>query len=151
MEKIFLVRHAIYNQDFDGDNPDLSNYGREQALRLAFILKENLGADVSKTVIWSSPAKRAQQTAEIIQQKLGLSEVVLHEKLWSAKGHPQDFPWLKEELIREELKGVKKENLIIISHLEYVNDFPVSLGFLGNRAGYAKGVLIHNDQCSVFG
>ena len=137
MKKLFLVRHADYS---GGTDPGLSEFGREQSLRLANRIKANLnGGDV---VIWVSTAKRAQETAQIIKQEMQLADLFVNEKLWSDNRHPHDFNWLKDQL--DNFNG---ENLIIVSHLEYVRQFPGRLGFSQNNAGYAEGVLIHQGKC----
>ncbi len=96
-----------------------------------------------EVTIWSSSANRAQETAQIIKQEMQLAEMWIAEKLWSDNRHPHDFNWLKEKL--DNFSG---EILIIVSHLEYVREFPAyKLGFAGNNAGYAQGVKIENGKC----
>lgn len=137
MKKVFLVRHANYRS---GDDPGISDDGRNQSQILAQKIKAQLGdGDV---VIWSSSAKRARETAEIIQKNLQPASMVVEEKLWSDNKHRHDFAWLKEKL-----NGFKEGNLIIVSHLEYVNDFPAVLGYGTYDLIYAQGVLITDDGC----
>jgi hypothetical protein len=64
--------------------------------------------------------------------------------LWSDNAHPHDFEWLKAELSNFQNEGT----LIIVSHLEYVQDFPSVLGFRGNSLSYAEGVIIVDDEMS---
>jgi phosphohistidine phosphatase SixA len=139
MRKIFLVRHADYAF---GDDPGLSDLGKEQALNLANKIKANLNSDNGSVVIWTSSAKRAKETAQIIKQELSLAQITAEEKLWSDKRHPHDFNWLKNQL-----NSFNGENLIIVSHLEYVREFPEQLGFNQNKSGYAEGVLICGGKC----
>lgn len=81
MNKIYLLRHA--QPDFGGkehlclgsrSNPLLSEYGQMQALQLAEYFKA-----VPNCRIYSSPLRRAKQTAEIIAQ--GKTEVTVIEDL----------------------------------------------------------------------
>lgn len=135
--KIFLVRHADYAGG--GKDPIISSNGERQALELANKIKANLiEGDVT---IWSSSAARAQGTAQIIKQELPLVEMVVKAQLWSDNEHRHDFKWLKEEL--ESFQG---DNLIIVSHLEYVRQYPGWIGFKENNAGYAQGVIIYNGN-----
>lgn len=139
--KIFLVRHA----DYDGNGPVLSDYGKQQSLELANKIKASLNGDTGTVTIWTSSANRAKETAQIIKQEMQLAEMIVEEKLWSDNRHPYDFDWLEEQL--DEFKG---DNLIIVSHLEYVRQFPGTIGFHENNAGYAGGVMIHNNKCIDF-
>lgn len=141
LKNLVLVRHAAY--DGGGPDPKLSSGGKEQSSDLAAAIRSLVGQE--KVIIWSSSAARAKETAEIIKQEMSLAELIIEEKLWSDNAHPHDFNWLKQKL--DEFEG---ENLIIVSHLEYVRQFPPRLGFNYNNAGYASGVLIRNGNCELF-
>lgn len=138
-KQIFLVRHADYTGG--GPDPVLSENGKKKAQFLGKKIKENL-TDGSIT-IWSSSAKRAEETAEIIKQEMQLADMVIEEKLWSDNKHPHDFPWLKEKI-----NSFTGDVLIIVSHLEYVREFPRELGYWENNAGYTEGVEITNGECT---
>ena len=139
VQQIFLVRHAAYSGG--GPDPSLSDEGKNQSLSLAEKIKARLGD--GEVTIWTSSANRARETAEIIKQEMQLADLVAKEKLWSDKDHPHDFPWLKEQI--ESFEG---KILIIVSHLEYVREFPIELGFYKNQAGYAEGMLIEGKTYS---
>jgi phosphohistidine phosphatase SixA len=141
IKKLYLVRHAEY--EGDGADPFLSLTGKRMAATLGQKIRHSLGSEES--VIWTSSANRAVETAHIIKEQLRRTELVKFDKLWSDKKHPHDFEWLKAQL--ESCKGV---TLIIVSHLEYVQDFPTALGFRKNYAQYTEGVLIENGACEVF-
>ena len=139
---IFLVRHA----DFSGHspNPNLSDYGKQQSINLANKIKKSFKTGV--VTVWTSPANCAKETAEIIKYQMQIKDMIIEEKLWSDKNHSYDFYWLKQKLC-----AFEGEILIIISHLEYVRQFPASgLGFYFNEAGFAEGVLITNGKCLNF-
>ncbi len=75
MTRVFWVRHGVNvanlsrtfsHRVFDGD---LTDHGRDQALMLARSLVDS---GVRFTEIWTSPLRRARQTAEILGHALGL-------------------------------------------------------------------------------
>lgn len=140
-KQIFLVRHADYSGG--GPDPEISEQGKYDALKLAKNIKAALLP--GSVTIWSSSANRAVGTAQIVKEEMQLAEMVIEEKLWSDNKHPQDFPWLKGKI--EDFEG---DVLIIVSHLEYVRQFPQMLGFRSNDAGYTSGVKIENGQCTDF-
>jgi broad specificity phosphatase PhoE len=143
--KIFLLRHAK-KQSGSGDI-ELSYEGRMEAQKLAKKFSSILKGE--NVIIWTSSAQRALETATIvkdgIKDDVQVKEFLVEEKLWSDNNHPYDFVWLKEKI-----SSFNDDNLIIISHLEYVQEFPCEIGFAENNAGYAEGVLIHDGQCSNF-
>lgn len=142
-KKIFLLRHADY---LDGvENPGLSDYGKQQAKKLAVKIKSNLNGDNENVTIWTSPANRAIETAQIIKDELSCLYFVEKSNLWSDNKHAYDFDWFKEQL-----DNFQDEVLVVISHLEYVQQFPEKFGFFENNAGYARGVLIENNKCVDF-
>ncbi len=81
MNKIFLVRHG---QDTDNAagilngrrDTELTEFGREQARRVAEKLRGN---DVR--IIYTSPLKRAYETARIISVALGINEIIADGQL----------------------------------------------------------------------
>lgn len=81
MSKIFLVRHG---QDMDNAagilngrrDMELTELGREQAKKVAEKLRDN-----KVQIIYSSPLKRAYETARIIGTVLGVDEIITGEHL----------------------------------------------------------------------
>jgi phosphohistidine phosphatase SixA len=142
-KKIFLLRHADYLGGVE--NPGLSDYGKQQAKKLAVKIKSNLNGDNENVTIWTSPANRAIETASIIKEQFPDADFNEHEKLWSDNKHRYDFDWFKDQL-----DDFKEGVLVVISHLEYVQQFPERLGFFENDADYARGVLIENNECVDF-
>ena len=138
--KIVLVRHAAYTGG--GENPGISSEGKEQAILLGKKIRSEVGNE--DVVIWTSSANRAHETAEIIKTQLQfVKDVEVKPTLWSDNKHRHDFTWLKSELNNFQGEGT----LIIVSHLEYVQDFPHLLNFSGNDSGYAAGVVIIDGKC----
>ncbi len=81
MPKIFIVRHG---QDVDNANNilnglrdlDLTDLGREQAKEAAQKLK-----DKNIKIIYSSPLKRALETAQIMARTLGVKKIIVNNDL----------------------------------------------------------------------
>lgn len=144
-QKIFLLRHA--KKESGSGDISLSPEGKIQAKALA---KKILSELKSKNVtIWTSSAKRAVETSMIvkeeIEKEISIIELISLPELWSDNDHSYSFRWLKEKI-----NQFNDGNLIIISHLEYVQKFPEILGFCENEAGYAQGVLIEDGKCINF-
>ncbi len=143
-KKIFLLRHAHCLEGVE--NPGLSDFGKEQAEKLAEKIKNNLGGTTEVVTIWTSPANRATETALIIRKELSCLYYVERSRLWSDKNHLNYDPmWF-----RELLNKFDDRILIVVSHLPYVQQFPKQLGFNENNSGYAQGVLIENGKCINF-
>jgi len=64
-EMAFLIRHA--EKELSGDDPSITEAGKSRAAAWAEML-QHVGLDV----VFTSDAKRAQQTGEIIAARLGL-------------------------------------------------------------------------------
>ncbi|TSC61035.1 MAG: isoleucyl-tRNA synthetase, partial [Parcubacteria group bacterium Gr01-1014_107] len=105
LTRLILMRHGESEKNipyelFDSsrDTFSLTDRGKKEAKEAANILKKK-GA----TVIYSSPLKRARETAEIIGGELG-KKVVLDDRLWEARngewdGHRADDPEIKESRV----------------------------------------------------
>lgn len=141
MNKVILVRHAAY-QNHQENDPGISDGGRQQADRLAQRIKRLIGDSIP--VIWSSPAQRARDTAQIVDGILGYNLVDFKPLLWSDFQHPHNFEWLETEI--NSLRETDQETwIIIITHLEYVQEFPQYVGFKRNHSEYAQGVYFDED------
>jgi phosphohistidine phosphatase SixA len=142
-KEIIVVRHADYERSDSNDkDPHLSNYGKSQAKKLGEKIKERVGD--ANVVIWFSSANRAKETADILKEILSPIVYIEEEKLWSDNWHKYDFDWLEDKI--RKFTGMK---LVIISHLEYVNDFPLKLGFQKQDVGYTQGVIFSGDKCTL--
>jgi phosphohistidine phosphatase SixA len=137
--KLILLRHGEPNK---GENAGLSSMGTMQLRGLSKEIKKELGK--SEVTIWTSSAKRAEQSAQTIKSELQLTrEIKEFDKLWSDSKNKEDFKWLKDELDNFTGKGT----LIICSHLEYVRNFPEYLGYKKNEAYPGQGVVIQDEVC----
>lgn len=81
MSKIFLVRHGQDTDNATGilngrRDTELTELGREQARRVAGKLRDN-----EVQIIYTSPLKRAYETARIIGTTLGIDEIIADEHL----------------------------------------------------------------------
>lgn len=71
MKTLYLVRHAKSSKDPTGINDEerpLNEQGRHEA---AYIAKRLKGRGIMPQVIYSSPAKRALDTAKIVSKEMG--------------------------------------------------------------------------------
>ena len=124
MSKIFLVRHG---QDMDNikgilngrRDTGLTELGKEQAKIVADKLKDD-----NIQVIYSSPLKRAFQTAKIIAKELNIEEVIIEEDLTEREfgiltGKPlTDIPKYTNKILKTE-----KVNYFL--KVEGSEDFPI--------------------------
>lgn len=123
MTKIFLVRHG---QDEDNAkdilngrrDTSLTELGRQQAKTVAEKLKDD---DIE--IIYSSPLKRAYETARIIASELGIDEVISDEHLIE-----RDFGILTGKLLSDiskySSKTLQTEGVLYFLEVEGAEDFP---------------------------
>lgn len=98
MLKIYLTRHGQDQDNFDGilnghRDTDLTNLGLKQASDLARMIKKE---DIKIDKIYSSPLKRAHQTAKIISEFLKLDNLENLEMLIE-----RDFGEMTGKLVSE--------------------------------------------------
>lgn len=135
---LYLIRHARYAKDsYQNPNPGISEEGRSDAMILGNKLKKELKDE--EVVIWTSSARRAVETTEVLQKMLNVKDVRVEEKLWSDSEHHSHFLWLEREL-----GSFQGKVLLVITHYGYVEDFPsyLSSELSGNDASYCCGVVI---------
>lgn len=139
--KLVLVRHAEYDKTISLTDPPLSDSGREQARLLAQKIDEITQG--SRTVVWSSTANRARETAQIYSDFTG-NDVKLFERLHSSGGYLdyRDADWLIDKLqnLRNDCDVV-----VIFSHLEFVQKFPSQIWLEDNESDYAEGIILENN------
>ena len=116
-KRIFIVRHG---QSDGGGDQGLSTNGVFQAKRLGKNIKDIIGDD--SVTMWSSAAQRAKETAAMIDHSLDC-DFNQFELLWADNWHQHDFKWLEGMIENWEMED-ETNNLVIVTHLEYVNDFP---------------------------
>ncbi len=123
VKKLILVRHGHYDY---GDG-NLTNKGFVQITGLAKKLFDVLNG--SSILMLSSTAPRAVQSAEIISKELGVP-FESHDVLWSGSsgkvaGTMRDFKQVLEMIIGHEHQA---DAVILVTHYEYVEDFPRFFG-----------------------
>jgi len=108
--QIYLLRHGIADDQKPGHSDadrELTDDGRDKLRR---VLKRARGADVSPSLILSSPYKRAVQTAEIAADVLGYKEKIQLTRALTPDASPRDV-W-------EEMRVHKSENSILLASHE---------------------------------
>lgn len=93
MKTLYLIRHAKAEEhSFSKDDfyRDLQKKGRERAERIAQKLKDSLKID-EKTLVISSSANRAIQTAELFCEVLGYPQESIHQTRDIYEAHFMDI------------------------------------------------------------
>lgn len=121
MKKLILIRHGKSSWDTpvkDEDRP-LTPRGVKDALKMAEHITDFLP---NRFVIWTSPAKRALNTAVIFSQFHNIPQelVIVHEELYT----------FDESQLVSSIQSVKNEhnNLILFGHNGAVTDFVNKFG-----------------------
>ena len=136
--KLILVRHAEYEKSSETSDPLLSPQGHEQAKKLARIIAEEVRG--TKVSLWTSSAKRAVGTAVHIGLRLpdGTKELQ-----FEALSHfDVDYTWLAKQVKHEAVKTVLPSSLVVVTHLEYTDYFPGSVGLRIRGVNYADAVVL---------
>ncbi len=86
MKKLYLVRHAKSSwkdASLDDLERPLNNRGKRDAPFMGELLKEKV---VNPDIVFSSPAKRASKTAQIIAEQIGYSkkDIIYDERIYEA-------------------------------------------------------------------
>ena len=108
--QIYLLRHGIA-EDARAGQPDaerpLTDEGREKLRR---VLKRARAADVSPSLILSSPYRRAVETAEVAKTVFGYGGDVVHSRALVPEASPVDL-WA-------EIRTHKDERSVLLSSHE---------------------------------
>jgi len=147
IQKIVLIRHGDY-----GNHGRISNHGREQMLYMADKIKSHTGAGsegVASRIITSS-APHARDSAEVLADVLGLTDIGLFTALWSDNSgkHDQNND-LAIDIIRHQSVGV--DVLIVVTHCEYASDLPNAYceKILGLPPTNCPNRMIVEGQCAI--
>ena len=118
MKILIVARHGYYR------GSDLHEIGELQMKALGSAIKSALNGFSVQIV--SSNAPRAEQSAEIIAEILGVG-FEKHEFLWTGPGSPRGCsPDLQSAL--KLIEASKADVLIIVTHLEYSEKLPNFFG-----------------------
>lgn len=146
MKHLIIVRHGDY-----GTDRRLSENGKNQITGISLRLVDlNPGKDC---VILTSIAPRALDSADIIQEKFGITNYVKVPFFWSDNTAPS--PTYYRDRNPSKVMDIICEYedidiVIVVSHLELVNEFPsffaeTQLGKNWNLPELEKGQAIHID------
>lgn len=142
--EIYLLRHGIAEDGAPG-RPDsdraLTPEGRDKLRR---VLKRARQADVSPSLILTSPYRRALETAEIAAQALAYEGRPVHSRFLLPEASPQDL-W-------EEIRAHRGENaILLVSHEPLMSSAAAYLlGSPAFQAEMKKAALMRID-CDRFG
>jgi len=161
MSKLYLVRHAKAAANFaEADDPGLSDEGREHAVDMALKL-EHLGP----LPLYSSPLKRAQETAAPLANRWGsiaevtaaVSEIPTPPDV-AAQGLAARGPWLRRiasqryadqpGILRAWRQGVIGSLLSCRTDMVIITHFMVINAAMGAAMKDDRLVLFQPDHCS---
>ena len=132
ISRLVLIRHAkAENRRVDLPDKDrrLTKVGK-RCIKARFPLTMHLLSDLNSDDlrIWSSPAQRAVQTADVVAEILGISNVEIHEVLY-----PGDIDEFVTELA--EATGT----VVVVGHNPYIEELYIKVG--GERQHFDKGAV----------
>lgn len=149
-KRVIVIRHGHYGQDHN-----LSEQGKNDIANLAIkLLPEIQGEDI---ICLTSMAPRALQSAEILQKKWAEQgvETQFEKKyeIWSGndagrerrrlqedeqkKVSVHDFDWLQQFIEKD-----YHEVIVVVTHLEFVEDFPELLGMRGKEIDKGTAMIL---------
>jgi 2,3-bisphosphoglycerate-dependent phosphoglycerate mutase len=119
--EIWLVRHADCYQDMsEGDDPPLSVLGRKQAEQLATRVRE---LDRRPTAVYSSPYRRAFETARTIVDDVKVDERLIEMDMDLGDGGALEFKELPSNVIDRMSAAIdaianahQGERVIVVTH-----------------------------------
>lgn len=121
MKKIILIRHgkSSWDEPVTDHERHLTTKGVENSIKIAL---ESIHFIDRNSLIWSSPAKRAFQTANIIVDnwKLPLSSVILKKDLYTFNG--SDLERIVKSCTND------YDSLILFGHNNAITDFVNKFG-----------------------
>ncbi len=117
MKKIILVRHGYYNR---GDG-SLDKIGQLQIRAIGESIKSKLNEGESVQIM-SSTARRAEQSAEILTEILGVN-FERQPRLWTGSDKPRNIT-TSCEMVGDLIMDSKADILILVLHLEYSDWLP---------------------------
>lgn len=129
---IVLVRHGKavdFNFECSDIDRELTKKGRKEVRRAIPALKKNLKPG-QRVVIWTSPAARASQTAQIIADELNIEGMSVFDFIYTG-----DY-----EALKNELKYVDdRTTLFVVGHEPYTSLW--SLQMIDTRLTFRKGAM----------
>lgn len=114
MQNLAIIRHGDY-----GSDDRIDQDGKRQMLRLSEKLEPVIHGGT--TVILSSTAPRALDSAAVLAEALGGIPVEQHPLLWSDNRHREDVPAALKLLASA---GDQANSILVVTHLEYTEELP---------------------------
>lgn len=135
--KIIFVRHGHAEdkkESLDDRLRELTKKGRKKVKKSARALQEYLSNVNQTPLLWTSPALRAAQTARIISEELDLSEIAIHDFIYSGKTSEG----------KEALSRLSEEDIVILTgHEPTLGDWAEEI--TDEECSFKKG------QVAIFG
>lgn len=130
--KIFIARHGqagepIRDDERANDNRSLTARGRADVARVA------TAADIRPTVIFTSPLRRARETADIFAKAFGDAPVKV---VLALHRHDDPEPWLRRVVLAGGLRKV-----MLVGHVDNLPDMMSELGDGREVDRFKKGEL----------
>jgi len=131
VKTLVLVRHGDAEPAVDGVDGALRNLTRAGTLALEAAYPVTFAQlDATDAAMWSSPAVRALQTAEIAARAMGVSDVEIHQSLYD-----QDI-----DAFLSELDASKAQTIVAVGHVPFMDHLAERL--LGQPHPLGKGGVI---------
>lgn len=131
LKKIVMIRHA---EAGDGDDPEITTRGRTQTQRTASFLKSFV--DLKEYTALTSPRQRCRQTAELLQDDIGL-EFNIDENLVD-----DDFGSCNFDSRLSSLLNQLPSKSFLISHCNFIT-------YLAQLATGSNSLNLNVSNCSI--
>lgn len=131
VKTLVLVRHGDAEPAVDGVDGALRNLTRAGTLALEAAYPVTFARlDATDSAVWSSPAVRALQTAEIAARAIGVSDIEIHQSLYD-----QDI-----DAFLSELDASRTQTIVVVGHVPFMDHLVERL--LGQPHPLGKGGVI---------
>lgn len=134
--EIILIRHGKaeeMGEDLDDLQRHLTDVGKEEIQKLAPRLKEKLEPLDKRTIIfWSSPAKRALQTAQLVADELHTPINFIHDFIYEG-----DFEKLSDEVQKLD----EDTTVLLVGHQPNLSEWVEQM--TGEKMKIEKGSMLN--------
>ena len=129
IKTLVLVRHGVSEHSFEDMRRELTPAGQRALSAHYPCIFGLLGPESEEAEIWTSPAYRALETAEIVAEALDAEGLEIHDSLYN-----QDLPTLQAEL-----EHADAETLVLVGHAPFLGY--VAEALLGYELPLTKGAV----------
>lgn len=129
VKTLVLVRHGVSERGSEDMSRELTRAGQRALSANYPHIFGLLGPEGEEAEIWTSPALRALETAEIVAEALDAEGLEIHDSLYD-----QDLPALQAEL-----EHADAETLILVGHAPFLGYVAETL--LGFELPLTKGAV----------